>query len=678
MYATVNVIEAVQNQIVPVYSYYCDELSRSQFIIPAAKLMEMVNTTLNGVTFYATTSSALSWPGAEFDVYLKEVTETTFADATLKEWTSLEKVYSGSLSVGSNGRMEITFDTPYYYKGGNLLIGVNQTKVYDDDYFRCYWLGTEVTGASLGGYSTTISQQNFLPMTTFDYTATAKPTNIAVAPSSTSATVTWTGNENATGYNLRYRAVPESISYDFESAEPWVVDDFAPFTTYDGDGLSTYGVSDIEFTNQRYTGALIAFQNGTAGGFTAHSGNAFGCFMDNYSQNDDWFISPEVEIAEGTVFSFWARSITDSYGLERFKVGIYGSADGTFTEYLAGSATTYEEAPTTWTKYEYNLSDYAGQTIKLAINCVSKDAFAFCIDDIFIGNPDGNSWETIEGVTSPYNLNGLVGETTYELQLQAVYAEGASGWTNTNTFTTYRSVVLADDATNNSEVIDDNDGETVSVILSDRTLYKDGAWNTLCLPFDVDLTADGCPLAGAIAKTLTDATMTGTHVTLTFGEEVNTLQANVPYIIKWTASAENIVDPEFSNVTIEHANEAGRTILKADGQVKFIGYYDAFTINTPANDDIYYMTDDNTLKHTGKERTLKACRAYFQFSNDIVNSGRRFVLDFGEGNVVTGLENIQRVLQSQSNWYTIDGRRLEGAPTKKGLYINKNKKRIVK
>ena len=605
------------------------------------------------------------------------MTETTFADATLKEWTSLEKVYSGSLSVGSNGRMEITFDTPYYYKGGNLLIGVNQTKVYDDDYFRCYWLGTEVTGASLGGYSTTISQQNFLPMTTFDYTATAKPTNIAVAPSSTSATVTWTGNENATGYNLRYRTVPESISYDFESAEPWVVDDFAPFTTYDGDGLSTYSVSGIEFTNQRYIGALIAFQNGTAGGFTAHSGNAFGCFMDNSSQNDDWFISPEVEIAEGTVFSFWARSITDSYGLERFKVGIYGSADGTFTEYLAGSATTYEEAPTTWTKYEYNLSDYAGQTIKLAINCVSKDAFAFCIDDIFIGNPDGNSWETIEGVTSPYNLNGLVGETTYELQLQAVYAEGSSGWTNTNTFTTYRSVVLADDATNNSDVIDENNGKAVSVTLTGRTLYKDNEWNTICLPFDVTLA--NSPLAGATAKTLTDATMTGTTVSLTFGPEVDELLAGVPYIIKWDGDGtSNIVNPVFNNVSVVGGSPADKAISKADDHVKFIGYYDAFNIDTPANDDIYYMTSGSTLKHTGKERTLKACRAYFQFSNDIVNSGRRFVLDFGEGNVVTGLENTQTFQESQSNWYTIDGRRLEGTPTKKGIYINGNKKSVIK
>jgi len=286
-------------------------------------------------------------------------------------------------------------------------------------------------------------------------------------------------------------------------------------------------------------------------------------------------------------------------------------------------------------------------------------------------NPDLVTWTNATCSGKSYAIKELAADKDYVLQVRGDYgANGKSGW-ETVMFTTLKLIELADDARDNSDVIDDN-GETVSVILSDRTLYKDGKWNTICLPFDVTLA--NSPLAGATAKTLTDATMTGTHVTLTFGEAVTKLDAGVPYIIMWQ-SGENIVNPVFDNVIIDKTDNR---ISKADGQVKFIGYYDAFTINTPANDDIYYMTDDNTLKHTGKERTLKACRAYFQFSNDIVNSGRQFVLDFGEGNVVTGLENIQRVLQSQSNWYTIDGRRLEGAPTKKGLYINKNKKRIVK
>lgn len=447
---TVTATEAETNGFVPVYGYYSDNYSRSQFIIPAANLTDMENCNVNAMTFYAYPQLPIGWGNAKFDVYLKEVSETTFANTTLKSWSTLEKVYAGSLSIDGDGKMTVTFNTPYQYKGGNLLVGINQTT--KGTYKDCQWVGQTAAGASLGGYNTNISQQNFLPLTTFDYESVEdiypSPTDVAVSPDATKATVTWTGNDEATGYNLRYRTT-KSISYDFESAEPWAVDDFSPFTTYDGDGLRTYTIEGSTFTNQGYTGSLIAFQNGASNGFTSHSGNAFGAFMDAIPSgskkcNNDWFISPEVEVTPGMVFSFWARSHTNQYGLERFKVGVCGSTNGTFASYLAGSANTYVEAPIEWTKYEYDLSAYAGQTVKLAINCVSADAFALFIDDIYIGN-SGNSWDkTIENVTTPYELTGLTPETPYELQVQAVYANGTSNWTAATEFTTLAPPTLDD------------------------------------------------------------------------------------------------------------------------------------------------------------------------------------------------------------------------------------------
>lgn len=219
------------------------------------------------------------------------------------------------------------------------------------------------------------------------------------------------------------------------------------------------------------------------------------------------------------------------------------------------------------------------------------------------------------------------------------------------------------------------------VTLSGRTLYKDGEWNTLCLPFDVTLA--GSPLDGAIAKTLADATMTATTVGLTFGEAVTTLQAGVPYIIKWEKAngydeadptTRDITSPVFANVTVKSGSPA--EISMADDHVKFIGYYDAFNIDTPANDDIYYMTSGNTLKHTGKARTLLACRAYFQFSE--AAQTREFVLDFGDNDVVTGITttNLSDKTNEDGVWYTLDGRRLDGQPLMKGVYIQNGRKVI--
>ena len=236
-------------------------------------------------------------------------------------------------------------------------------------------------------------------------------------------------------------------------------------------------------------------------------------------------------------------------------------------------------------------------------------------------------------------------------------------------------MTITDAAIDNSTNIANNDKNTMSVILKDRTLYKDGKWNTICLPFNVTL--ENSPLAGATAKTLTDATMTGTTLTLSFGDDVTELTAGTPYIIKWdndvnqpTLTEDNLI---FTNATIDKTD---RRIVKADGNVKFIGYYDAFTVNTPANDDIYYLTADDLLKHTSVERTLNACRAYFQFTENTANA--RYVLNI-DGDATGILEDAKLPKESSENvWFDLQGRRLNGKPTENGLYINNGKVKFVK
>ena len=286
----------------------------------------------------------------------------------------------------------------------------------------------------------------------------SKPTDLNVtAMTPSSATVSWSGE--ADSYTIQYR-VPSGFRYDFESATAFAVDDFSPCTTYDGDGYATYTIQNVTFDNQGYTGSFINFQSGIASGLSAHGGNSFGaCFAATTAPNNDWFILPAITINNGDVFSFWAKEYTDSYP-EAFKVGIY-RGNGAFSSYLAGSASSSITPTTTWTEYSYDLSAYAGQTIQLAIQCVSNDAFIFCIDDIFVGNPNGNdSWDvTITDVTSPYTITGLQAETTYEWQVQGdCGSDGLSLWSSIATFTTPSACgtptgLTTTDITNNSATL---------------------------------------------------------------------------------------------------------------------------------------------------------------------------------------------------------------------------------
>lgn len=506
-----------------------------------------------------------------------------------------------------------------------------------------------------------------------NYTPAKRPANLAAENiTKNSATITWTGHDNALSYSLRYRKV--SLKYDFESAEPWVVDDFAPFTTYDGDGLDTYSLQGVTFDNQGYTGSVIAFQNGISSNCYAHSGNAFGAIMDNDTQNDDWLISPEIKITEGMAFSFWARSLNDSYGLERIKVGVYGSTDGTFSSYLEGSENSSTEVPVAWTEFHYDLSAYVGQTIKLAINCVSADVFALFIDDICIST----TWsETFTDATSPFELSSLEEGSDYEVQVKTIYDGKTSDWAIL-TFKTAVDLSLDNDATDNSDILASYEGFTANVTLANRIIYRDGKWNTICLPFEVDLTDTDSPLYGATAKTLNSATMEGTHVKIDFGEPVNTLEAGVPYIIKWETPVEgDLENPVFNSVVI--TSPTSKSLTAADGHVKFVGYYDAFDI-TPDDYSIYYMTATSQLKHTGTNRTLKSLRAYFNFTANNGTNAKEFSFDINFDSDATSIKSIGNTEQNNNDdsWYTLSGERLNNKPTKRGVYLNNKRKIIIK
>ena len=255
---------------------------------------------------------------------------------------------------------------------------------------------------------------------------------------------------------------------------------------------------------------------------------------------------------------------------------------------------------------------------------------------------------------------------------------------NDGTTTVYVHIpctVLADNADNNT-VIDDNNGKTIPVQLQGRTLYKDGAWNTLCLPFDVTLS--GSVLDGAIVKKL-DATTSNLScdgtLTLNFVAETTKLTAGTPYLIRWT-SGDHLVNPVFTDVTID---ADASTSVNFDGGA-FVGTYSpvSFAANTKS---VLFLGAENKLYWPNADMTLRSCRAYFDLGT---NEARRFVVNFNDDEDNT--TGIAPLLSPEgddagasprgglvgASWYDLQGRRLSQKPTKAGLYIYKGKKLYVK
>jgi len=262
------------------------------------------------------------------------------------------------------------------------------------------------------------------------------------------------------------------------------------------------------------------------------------------------------------------------------------------------------------------------------------------------------------------------------------------------------TLVMADYAAN-TKTIKANDGKTGNVRLEGRTLYKDGEWNTICLPFDLSL--DGSVLAGAEARTLSSADITDGVLNLTFGEPVTTLTAGTPYIIKWARAADygsaepatrDIVSPVFEGVTIQNTFN---DFISEDRKVEFKGRYSAYTYTEETRSTLFLgsgnklyfpqpstdvQTDDTVLP------TVGAFRAYFNINAEAASSIKAFNIDFGDGEAtsVTTPLALGRGAGGEA-WYTLDGRRLnarsaEGRlqgkkPTAKGIYILNGRKVVL-
>ena len=264
--------------------------------------------------------------------------------------------------------------------------------------------------------------------------------------------------------------------------------------------------------------------------------------------------------------------------------------------------------------------------------------------------------------------------------------------------TTVSNVILSASTSNEFELNEYN-GQTVNVTIFGGKLYKDGDWNTLCLPFEVTL--DSSPLSGdnVEVRELVEASISGTTLNLIFNDNasspVTTLSPGKPYIIKWTGEGlEPIYDPKFNGVTINKTLNGFDNNVVGDGRVRFVGIYEPIEFR---NEDrsILLLGENNTLFYPKPELHepenqgsfwsypyIGAFHAYFKIGDDEAPARTitAFNMSFGDGCEASGIKDVHRSVADgpSNNWYTLDGRKLDKQPSRKGLYIRGGKKVVIK
>ena len=241
------------------------------------------------------------------------------------------------------------------------------------------------------------------------------------------------------------------------------------------------------------------------------------------------------------------------------------------------------------------------------------------------------------------------------------------------------ALLLADNADKSAQINALSDLRTTA-ILQGRTLYKDGYWNTLVLPFDVTIASS--PLAGdnVVAKVLNESSkLDNGTLTLNFDNAPAKIPAGTPFIIKWDNTGVNLVNPVFTGVTIDNTN---RDVNFTDGSGSFMGTYAPLEITDANRSKVLLLSGNNKLGYAKTDRTiangkaLGTCRAYFYFPGS--QTARSFVMNFGDDDTqTTGIVHteITESTEMADAIYDLQGRRIE--KPKKGLYIHGGKKVLV-
>lgn len=169
---------------------------------------------------------------------------------------------------------------------------------------------------------------------------------------------------------------------------------FEPWSVRDIDLQTTYGFTDVTFPGSGEPMAFMVFNpSATTPPVTSvapHTGSKMAaCFGATTPPNNDYMITPRIHLGTGSAIKFHAKSQTADYGLERFRIGISTLPmiiPAGFT-YVTGAG--YIEAPVEWHEYVYDLSNWDGQNVFIAIRCVSDDAFVFYVDDFSVHSDGG-------------------------------------------------------------------------------------------------------------------------------------------------------------------------------------------------------------------------------------------------------------------------------------------------
>ena len=674
------------NSKVPVYGNWVDNHIKSQFIIPAADLSAMAYGSITKLTFYSSDASK-NWGAASFEVYLSETSETTVN--SLAAVSGMTQVYTGSLGIANNV-MEITLTTPYQYMGGNLMIAFEQPT--SGTYSNCTWYGVNVTGASQGGYGTSVSQQNFLPKTTFDFTPGEAPSCLPVSGLAVSdittdgATLSWTGD--ASSYNVYAISGTDTILSESVSDVTVTLTGLTPMTSY------TYGVrtacgtdeSDIRVVTFSTACAAVTLpytetfastsatrncwnlvSNNTTNvggdngmGFVTVSGRETMRFSSysNASDYNQYGFSPLMEISDDATY-LQAKVVYATYGSnDKLKFGYITATDTVWdpTEYTTTGNSDWQTqtfvVPVTATQlavHYYGNYSYYGWIDSVEV-VEMTGAYCAPVTSLTVDSTTGSSvtlsWNGDAASYSIYNGSAYVGNTTdnsYTVNGLTASTGYTFGVTALCTATDSSDMVTVDAMT-------DCDGGSCTITIVGTDDYGDG-WDGSY----IDIRQNGASVAHCTVEGEYDPWGDSYPVTETYTYNVC---AGIPVSF---VGGGNYDDEAY--FTIQNAN--GTVLYSVDDASELTSGAPFVTLSDPCSDSVVIVPDTLTVTIVADATmgTTNPVPGTYQYpSTDTVtisavpNAGYRFVgWEYVSGTEVDTLDADYIIVEFPASIFMVEG-----------------------
>lgn len=282
-------------------------------------------------------------------------------------------------------------------------------------------------------------------------------------------------------------------------------------------------------------------------------------------------------------------------------------------------------------------------------------------------NPTKGEWQTFEmevTSTGPFTLQFANETTSRRFFLDEVMIKKVNA-------ASPKEITLDENGDNIVEK-----AENVNVTLK-RTLYGDGGWNTLCVPFTLTEAQTKAAFGNNVELRELESVAGNT---LTF-KTVNSVTANVPCLIKVTAAGNEYKFEGVSTTAVK--NNRDYTLSLVEGNILFLGIYSAMDVveadlaGSSTNGYYAFLGANNTFFKAKAGSTMKAFRAFFSVPNDVNTKQLKAVID----GTTTGIEDLViDGVKANGRVYNLNGQYVGNSLNglQPGLYIQNGKKIVIK